>query len=109
MPEDPPVPITTTPATGRQHRAAVMDLRRGPGQDQYLNSMADIFDEADEEQRALPHPWAVRDAQTGALPQAVSTSVAAGSARYRRRPLDRPNRAILAACARCSKRVACGQ
>jgi diamine N-acetyltransferase len=48
-------------------RAAVMGLRRGPGQDQYLNSMEEIFDEADEEQRAMPHPWAVQDAQTGAL------------------------------------------
>ena len=48
-------------------RAAVMGLRRGPGQDQYLNSMEDIFAEADEEQRAMPRPWAVHDAQTGAL------------------------------------------
>jgi diamine N-acetyltransferase len=48
-------------------RAAVMGLRRGPGQDQYLNSMEEIFAEADEEQRAMPHPWAVHDAQTGAL------------------------------------------
>ena len=48
-------------------RAAVMGLRRGPGQDQYLNSMEAIFAEADEEQRAMPHPWAVHDAQTGVL------------------------------------------
>jgi diamine N-acetyltransferase len=48
-------------------RAAVMGLRRGPGQDQYLNSMEEIFAEADEEQRAMPHPWAVHDAGTGAL------------------------------------------
>ena len=48
-------------------RAAVMGLRRGPGQDQYLNSMEEIFAEAGEEQRAIPHPWAVHDAQTGAL------------------------------------------
>ena len=48
-------------------RAAVMGLRRGPGQDQYLNSMEDIFAGAEEEQRAMPHPWAVHDAQTGAL------------------------------------------
>jgi hypothetical protein len=39
-------------------RAAVMGLRRGPGQDQYLNSIEEIFAEADEEQRAMPHPWA---------------------------------------------------
>jgi hypothetical protein len=48
-------------------RAAVMGLRRGPGQDQYLNSMEEIFAEASEEQRAMPHPWAVHDAGTGAL------------------------------------------
>ena len=33
-----------------------MVLRRGPGQDQYLNSMEEIFAEAGEEQRAMPHP-----------------------------------------------------
>jgi len=48
-------------------RAAVMGLRLGPGQDQYLNSMEEIFAEAEEEQRAMPHPWAVHDTETGAL------------------------------------------
>ncbi len=48
-------------------RAAVMGLRRGPGQDQYLDSMEEIFAEVDEEQRAMPRPWAVHDAETGAL------------------------------------------
>ena len=48
-------------------RAAVMGLRRGPGQDQYLNSMEEIFAEADQEQRAMPHPRAVHDTHTGAL------------------------------------------
>jgi diamine N-acetyltransferase len=48
-------------------RAAVMGLRLGPGQDQYLDSMEEIFAEADEERRAMPHPWAVHDAQTGTL------------------------------------------
>jgi diamine N-acetyltransferase len=48
-------------------RAAVMGLRRGPGQDEYLNSMPEIFEEADREQRAMPHPWAVHDAETGAV------------------------------------------
>ena len=52
---------------GLGDRAAVMGLRLGPGQDQYLNSMEEIFAEADEEQRAMPHPWAVHDAETGAL------------------------------------------
>ena len=31
-------------------------LRRGPGQHRYLNSMEEIFAQADEEQRAMPHP-----------------------------------------------------
>jgi diamine N-acetyltransferase len=48
-------------------RASVMDLRRGPGQERYLDSMADIFAAADEEQRAMPHQWAVHDSQTGSL------------------------------------------
>jgi diamine N-acetyltransferase len=45
-------------------RAAVMALRLGPGQDQHLNSMEEIFEEAEQEQRAMPRPWAVRDAGT---------------------------------------------
>ena len=48
-------------------RAAVMGLRRGPGQDQYLNSMEEIFAEADRQRRAMPRPWAVHDAGTGTL------------------------------------------
>jgi diamine N-acetyltransferase len=48
-------------------RAAVMGVRRAPGQDEYLNSMQEIFEEADREQRAMPHPWAVHDAVTGAV------------------------------------------
>jgi hypothetical protein len=44
-------------------RAAVMGLHRGPGQDKYLNSMEEIFAEADQEQRAMPRPWAVHDAR----------------------------------------------
>ena len=48
-------------------RAAVLGLRRGLGQDKYLNSMTEIFAEADDEPRAMPHPWAVHDASTGAL------------------------------------------
>ena len=48
-------------------RAAVLGLRRGPGQDKYLNSMTDIFAEAEDDARAMPHPWAVHDAATGAL------------------------------------------
>ena len=52
---------------GEGDRASVMRLRLGPGQDRYLDSMADIFAEADQEQRAMPHPWAVHDAATGEL------------------------------------------
>src|SRR5215470_5694971 len=48
-------------------RATVMGLRLGPGQDRYLNSIEDIFAEADDEQRAMPHPWAVHDAETSEL------------------------------------------
>ena len=44
-----------------------MSLRRGPGQDKYLDSMEDIFAAADDEQRAMPHLWAVHDAGSGAL------------------------------------------
>jgi diamine N-acetyltransferase len=48
-------------------QAAVLGLRRGPGQEKYLNSMEGIFVEAEEDARAIPHPWAVHDADTGAL------------------------------------------
>ncbi|HEY1277680.1 MAG TPA: GNAT family N-acetyltransferase [Thermoleophilaceae bacterium] len=48
-------------------RAAVMGLRRGPGQDRYVSSMEESFEEADREPRAMPRPWAVRDAESGAL------------------------------------------
>jgi diamine N-acetyltransferase len=48
-------------------REGVMGLRRGPGQDQYLGSMEEIFAEADTEQRAMPRPWAVHDAEMGTL------------------------------------------
>jgi diamine N-acetyltransferase len=50
-----------------QDRASVLGLRLGPGQDRYLDTMQDILAEADEEQRAMPHPWAVHDAETGSL------------------------------------------
>jgi diamine N-acetyltransferase len=44
-----------------------MGLRRGPGQERYLDSMADIFAEADGEQRAVPRQWAVHDTEAGSL------------------------------------------
>jgi hypothetical protein len=46
-------------------RERVLGLRLGPGQERYLNSIEDIFLEADEEQRAMPRSWAVHDATTG--------------------------------------------
>src|SRR5262245_3573046 len=48
-------------------RAAGIGLRLAPGQENYLNSMDEIFEEADRERRAMPHPWAVHDAASGAL------------------------------------------
>jgi diamine N-acetyltransferase len=51
-----------------QHdRDAVMGLRRAPGQERFLGSMASHFEDAEDEPRALPHPWAVHDAETGEL------------------------------------------
>jgi diamine N-acetyltransferase len=48
-------------------RRAVLGLRRGPGQDAYLDSMEDIFAEAEEEARAVPRQWAVHDSGSGRL------------------------------------------
>jgi diamine N-acetyltransferase len=51
-----------------QHdRDAVMGLRRAPGQERFLGSMASHFEDAEDEPRALPHRWAVHDAETGEL------------------------------------------
>ena len=50
-----------------EDRASVMGLRLGPGQERYLDSMADIFAEADAEQRAVPRQWAVHDTEAGSL------------------------------------------
>jgi diamine N-acetyltransferase len=44
-----------------------MRLRLAPGQNAYINSVADMFAEAEAEQRAMPHPWAVHDLETGAV------------------------------------------
>ena len=59
--------VRLRPIASAADRAAVMGLRRGPGQDGYLGSMEEIFAEADAEQRAMPRPWAVHDADTGTL------------------------------------------
>jgi diamine N-acetyltransferase len=42
-------------------RRAVMGLRRGPGQDRYLGSMEDHFQDAAAEPRAKPRMWSVHD------------------------------------------------
>ncbi|HEY4753415.1 MAG TPA: GNAT family N-acetyltransferase [Candidatus Limnocylindrales bacterium] len=42
-------------------------LRRGRGPEAYLGSMESHFEDAAEEPRAMPHPWAVHDAATGDL------------------------------------------
>ena len=54
--------VQIRPVVTPSDRAAVMTLRRGPGQDRYLNSMAEIFAEAEDDKRAMPRPWAVHDA-----------------------------------------------
>jgi diamine N-acetyltransferase len=48
-------------------RAAVMGLRRAPGQEDYVSSVAESFAEADAEPRAMPHPWAIHDVPTDVL------------------------------------------
>jgi diamine N-acetyltransferase len=42
-------------------RAAVMALRRGPGQERYLGSMASHFEDAVQDARACPRMWSVHD------------------------------------------------
>jgi diamine N-acetyltransferase len=44
-------------------RSAVMALRRGPGQERYLGSMASHFEDAVEDARACPRMWSVHDAE----------------------------------------------
>ncbi|MDP9483091.1 MAG: GNAT family N-acetyltransferase [Chloroflexota bacterium] len=42
-------------------KAAVMTLRRGPGQERYLGSMASHFEDAVADARACPRMWSVHD------------------------------------------------
>jgi diamine N-acetyltransferase len=42
-------------------RSAVLALRRGPGQDRYLGSMASHFEDAVTDARACPRMWSVHD------------------------------------------------
>lgn len=53
--------------TSDEDRRAAMGLRLAPGQDRYINAVDDIFLEAEEEARAMPHPWTVHDAASGRL------------------------------------------
>jgi hypothetical protein len=48
-------------------RRAVLGLRRGPGQDAYLDSMEEIFLQAELEARAMPRQWAVHAGDGGRL------------------------------------------
>lgn len=50
-----------------EDRAAVMGLRRGPGQERYLGSMESHFEDALEDAHACPRMWSVHDAETGTL------------------------------------------
>lgn len=45
-------------------RETVAHLRRGPGQERYLNSMRSIFEEAVEDAAGMPRMWAVHDARS---------------------------------------------
>jgi diamine N-acetyltransferase len=48
-------------------RIALLGLRLRPGQENHLNTMEDIFLEAEEQARAMPRQWAVHEAETGRL------------------------------------------
>jgi diamine N-acetyltransferase len=44
-------------------RAAVLGLRRAPGQDRFLGSMESHFEDAEAEPRAMPRMWSVHDGE----------------------------------------------
>jgi diamine N-acetyltransferase len=48
-------------------RAAVLRLRRAPGQERYLGSMTSHFEDAEAEPDAMPHCWSAHDATSGDL------------------------------------------
>ena len=48
-------------------REAVLGLRRKPGQERYLGSMASHFEDAVEDAQACPRMWSVHDADDGTL------------------------------------------
>jgi diamine N-acetyltransferase len=48
-------------------KAAVLRLRRAPGQERFLGSMADHFADAEADARAMPRMWSAHDASSGRL------------------------------------------
>ena len=48
-------------------REAVLGLRRKPGQERYLGSMASHFEDAIEDAQGCPRMWSVHDADVGTL------------------------------------------
>jgi diamine N-acetyltransferase len=46
-----------------QDRAAVLGLRRAPGQERFLGSMESHFEDAEDEPRAMPRMWSVHDSE----------------------------------------------
>jgi diamine N-acetyltransferase len=45
------------------HRAAVLEVRRGPGQDRFVASVEESLQEAADEARACPRMWSVDDGE----------------------------------------------
>ena len=54
--------VMLRPILTQADRASVMHLRRGPGQEAYLGSMASHFEDAEADPQAMPRMWAVHDA-----------------------------------------------
>ena len=48
-------------------KAAVLRLRRGPGQDRYLGSMESHFEDAATDAKACPRMWSIHDRESGEL------------------------------------------
>ncbi|MDQ1323686.1 MAG: diamine N-acetyltransferase [Chloroflexota bacterium] len=53
--------------TSDEDRRSAMGIRLAPGQERYVDTVDEIFLEAEEEARAMPHPWTVHDAASGRL------------------------------------------
>jgi len=46
-----------------EDRAAVLALRRAPGQERFLGSMESHFEDAEDEPEAMPRMWSVHDGE----------------------------------------------